>query len=85
MLRIWEVRRWGRWLGRRGWIGGSLDSNITKMFLPAAMLVEQASWKGTLAGLAARNVMSIATRTVRTSSPSQCSWAITYHGEWKSE
>ena len=57
-------------LVRREWVGGPLGSHILKMFLPAAVLFEQASWKGTPAGLAARNVMSIATRTVRTSSPS---------------
>ena len=72
MLRICEVtsRRRGRRLVRRDWVGGPLGSNILKMFLPAAVLFEQASWKGTSAGLAARNVVSIATRTVRTSSPS---------------
>jgi hypothetical protein len=69
MLRIWKVR-WRRRLMRRDLVGGPLGSNIPKMFLPAAMLAEQGSWKGTPAGLAARNVMSFATRTVCTSSPS---------------
>ena len=70
---------------RRNWVGGTLSGNIPKMFLPAAVLSEQASWKGTPAGLAARNVMAIGTRTVHTSSPRECSRAIGYHGEWKCE
>jgi hypothetical protein len=53
------------------------------MLLPAAMLAEQVSWKGTTARFAAYNIVSIRTTTVGTSFSSLCGHAIGYHGEWK--